>query len=313
MDQKLELASPSLIKHGSLDSNMENDNCLKHDMGLCPCAKYEPTNDGCKIDDSFTTAVFLTRLKSKSSEDQDFKQNSSVIKKSTFKHLLNNHPYGFDFAQRELAIHRQISHPFVIKVFDVCESSTEFSVFMEFAGHGCNYLADKVKSCRIMSAKKLKTYGQQLLSALDYLHSEANVVHQDLKPCNCLIDHDNNIKLIDFGLSAFLDQNTKTSLMTHKVGTTGYMAPEAQSGATVSAALDMWAFGVMWHELATGQKPLLLSSDGSEKELSELPSWSFVDPQLVDLIKKCLVINPAARISAKEGLVHPYFAGPSAP
>lgn len=82
-----------------------------------------------------------------------------------------------EFARQELAIHQGLSHPNIIKVFDVCESSSEFSVYMEYAGHGCNYLAEKVRKGKIMSAKKLKKYAQQLLSALDYLHNQAGVVH----------------------------------------------------------------------------------------------------------------------------------------
>ena len=190
---------------------------------------------------------------------------SSVIKKSTFKSQFNDFPEGMEFARQELTLHKSLSHPNIIKVFDVCESSSEFSMFMEYAGHGCNYLAEKVRQGRVLSAKKLKTYARQLLSALDYLHNQVGVIHQDLKPCNILIDHDKQVKVIDFGLSAVLDKETRVAYMQHKVGTAGYMAPEAQADSEVTSAVDMWAFGTIQHELATGQKPLFLPS-GSEEE-----------------------------------------------
>lgn len=61
--EKLELASLTLKKLGSMDSNTENDCCLKHDMKLCPCPKYEQTDSSCIIDSSLTVSVFLTSLK----------------------------------------------------------------------------------------------------------------------------------------------------------------------------------------------------------------------------------------------------------
>ena len=79
-----------------------------------------------------------------------------------------------------------------------------------------------------------------------------------MKPCNILIDHEKQVKVIDFGLSAILDKVSKAAFMQHKVGTVGYMAPEAQADSEVTSAVDMWAFGTIWHELATGQKPLFL-------------------------------------------------------
>ena len=63
------------------------------------------------------------------------------------------------------------------------------------------------------------------------------------------------IKLVDFGLSNIIKDKDKFALMEVKVGTAGYQAPEVDEGAQVDTSIDMWAFGVLMHELAVAYKP----------------------------------------------------------
>jgi serine/threonine protein kinase len=63
------------------------------------------------------------------------------------------------------------------------------------------------------------------------------------------------IKLVDFGLSNIIKDKDEFALMEVKVGTAGYQAPEVDEGAQVDTSIDMWAFGVLMHELAVAYKP----------------------------------------------------------
>ena len=96
----------------------------------------------------------------------------------------------------------------------------------------------------------------QLLQALIYLHHRG-VLHRDLKPANVLVSaspHGLQVKLIDFGAAALVRESGSAPL--RLVGSMGYLAPELLRGAPASAATELFAVGVMAHELLLGQHPL---------------------------------------------------------
>lgn len=96
---------------------------------------------------------------------------------------------------------------------------------------------------------------QQLMSALDYCHSEY-IIHRDLKPQNLLIDLDGRIKLADFGLARHVGIPIRG--YTHEVITLWYRAPEILLGTKVyTAAVDIWSLGCIMSELVSTSKDML--------------------------------------------------------
>ena len=91
-----------------------------------------------------------------------------------------------------------------------------------------------------------------LADALALAH-EQQVIHRDLKPSNVLLQRDGSVKLIDFGIAKFADQ--KLTATGQILGTPSYMAPEQWRGAAMDARTDLWALGVLWHEMLTGLAP----------------------------------------------------------
>jgi serine/threonine-protein kinase len=93
----------------------------------------------------------------------------------------------------------------------------------------------------------------QILEGLEAAH-QRGVIHRDIKPENILMDAGDRVRIVDFGLARTADQSQITAAGT-VLGTPAYMAPEQWVGGEVNAGIDLWAVGVVLHELLTGRHP----------------------------------------------------------
>ncbi len=100
----------------------------------------------------------------------------------------------------------------------------------------------------------------QVAAALSHCHG-CGIAHGDIKPSNILVTADGDVKLVDFGL-ARSDADAGSSLTSSIRGTPGYMSPERFDGAPVEPAGDLFAFGVIAHELLAGSHPYLADGAG---------------------------------------------------
>ena len=149
-----------------------------------------------------------------------------------------------------------------------------------------------------------------IASGLSAAHSRS-VIHRDLKPENIIRRTDGHIKILDFGLARVTDPDVRTITRLTETGTApgtpGYMAPEQLGGGAIDGRTDLFAFGIVAWELATGEHPfgsnpavmLARMMEGRPASLSrQLPI-----PALDPIIRRCLRVSPADRYASAEELL----------
>src|SRR5687767_13744710 len=163
--------------------------------------------------------------------------------------------------EREARTISQLSHPHICALHDVGrEGETEYLVMEYLEGET---LADRFAKGPLPLEQTLR-FGVQIADALDKAHRQG-IVHRDLKPGNVMITK-SGVKLLDFGLAKAVvpasQQSALTALPTQVgltqegtiLGTFQYMAPEQLEGKTADARTDIFAFGCVLYEMATGKK-----------------------------------------------------------
>jgi serine/threonine protein kinase len=145
----------------------------------------------------------------------------------------------------------------------------------------------------------------QLADALDAAHRHG-IVHRDLKPENVLLTLDGRVKVVDFGIARSLepgaDGPVHLTLTGAALGTPGYMAPEQLRGQVVDARADVFAFGVMAYELATGEHPFGGSDPASlvERLVAERSPFArtLSPPALDTIVRRCLQADRERRFAS---------------
>jgi serine/threonine protein kinase len=204
--------------------------------------------------------------------------------------------------EREARTISHLSHPNICTLFDVGEN---YLVMELLDGET---LADRVARGPLPLSEVLR-YGVQLAEALGKAHREG-VIHRDLKPGNVMLTK-SGAKLLDFGLakstavSPLLEGETLKKPLTAEgavLGTFQYMAPEQLAGEEPDARTDIFAFGAVLYEMATGKRAFegknrtsLIGAivSGEPRPMRELQPLT--PPALEHLITKCLVKDPDDR------------------
>ncbi|XP_053951760.1 phosphorylase b kinase gamma catalytic chain, skeletal muscle/heart isoform isoform X4 [Anastrepha ludens] len=228
----------------------------------------------------------------------------------------DTNPYHMlEATRQEISILRQVmGHPYIIDLQDVFESDAFVFLVFELCPKG--ELFDYLTSVVTLSEKKTRTIMRQIFEGVEYIHSK-NIVHRDLKPENILLDENHNVKITDFGFARQLKGDEKLADL---CGTPGYLAPETlkcnmfEGSPGYSKEVDIWACGVIMFTLLVGCPPfwhrkqmVMLRNIMEGKYSFTSPEWADISEDPKDLIRKCLVVDPAKRITVKEVLKHPFF------
>jgi serine/threonine-protein kinase len=165
---------------------------------------------------------------------------------------MESDPVLFERFKRELQIGLELDHPGVVKTLPSQQQSRVYMVIEWVEGRLLRALLDQEGKLPIERAVKLT---RSICEALDYLHKHG-VVHRDLKPENIMVDGEDHIKIIDFGIAMREDARRLTSVnLSATLGTPDYISPEQVKGQRGDQRSDIYTLGVIFYEMLTGEPP----------------------------------------------------------
>ncbi|MFE1955532.1 MULTISPECIES: serine/threonine-protein kinase [Streptomyces] len=154
---------------------------------------------------------------------------------------------------RESRVTAQVDHPGLVTVHDAGSEDGDLYLVMQYIDG--SDLADHLAEHTPYPWPWAVSVAAQLCAVLSAVHA-VPIVHRDLKPRNVMVKKDGTLTVLDLGVASVLD--TDTTRLTHTgspIGTPAYMAPEQAMGGAVGPYTDLYALGVLLHELLSGDVP----------------------------------------------------------
>ncbi|KYN02334.1 PREDICTED: maternal embryonic leucine zipper kinase-like [Cyphomyrmex costatus] len=206
---------------------------------------------------------------------------------------------------------KTLLHQHICRLYQVIETESHYFMVMEYCSGG--ELFDHIVEKNKLSESDSRRFFCQIVSAVAYMHS-LGYAHRDLKPENVLLDKNENLKLIDFGLCAKPKMGIQSHLYT-SCGSPTYAAPELIMGKKyLGSEIDIWSMGVLLYALLCGFLPF--DDVNLENLYKKILSGKYEEPYWLSnnskmLIKSMLQIDPARRITIHELCHHPWVTGSS--
>ncbi|MGW1621893.1 protein kinase domain-containing protein [Streptomyces sp. NPDC002172] len=154
---------------------------------------------------------------------------------------------------RECRVTAQVDHPGLVTVHDAGSEGEELFLVMQYVD-GAD-LSDHLAEHDPYPWQWAVAVAAQLCAVLSAVHA-VPIVHRDLKPRNVMVKQDGTVTVLDLGVASVMD--TDTTRLTHTgspIGSPAYMAPEQAMGGAVGPYTDLYALGVLLHELLSGEVP----------------------------------------------------------
>ena len=205
---------------------------------------------------------------------------------------------------REAEIGQQLDHPGIVKTYDGEQRSRNYMVIEWVEGRLLRSILNQEclsQACRLPIDRAVNLT-LAICDALDYMHKRG-VVHRDLKPENIMVDAQDRIKLIDFGIAMKEDARRLTFAGPNPLlGTPDYISPEQVKGQRGDQRSDIYSLGVMLYEMLTGQPPFsgpnplaVLNDPQSARKLR-----AEISPQLQEILYRALERDPRHRYATAQ-------------
>jgi Tol biopolymer transport system component len=234
--------------------------------------------------------------------EDGFLHGVHVALKTILPHMASEPALQQRFEQ-EVLLAREVGHPNLCPIYDIfhCAQPPPDFLFLTMKLLPGETLAARLRGPMPVSIAEGLAILKQMAGGLAALHA-AGIVHRDIKPNNIVLDgsgSDVRLRITDFGLARAYEAEPSFSSTGFVAGTPDYMAPELLRGRPPSQASDLFAFGVVLHQVFTGQKPAL-APDSSSVIVSPRLNTSGVPSFCVQLIVECLDLDPIRRCQAFE-------------
>jgi len=215
--------------------------------------------------------------------------------------------------RREARIAATLSHPAIATVYALEEHAGNLYIICEYVRG--RTLLEELSAGRLPPLLLLDT-GIEVARALAAAH-EQGIIHRDLKPENVMRTPEGAIKILDFGLARFQTPRHKDAPLAGRLtgagtylGTPAYSSPEQLLGLEVDFHTDIFSFGIMMYEMASGTHPFVAADSVTtlarilEAEPAGLASLSpMIPPGLEPIVRRCLQKSPGQRYSTTRELV----------
>ncbi|XP_071808435.1 maternal embryonic leucine zipper kinase-like isoform X2 [Asterias amurensis] len=223
--------------------------------------------------------------------------------------IMDKRALGADLprVKTEIMAMKELVHQHICTLYEVVETKHKIFMVIEYCPGG--ELFDYIVAKDRLKESEARKFFRQILSAVAYIHDKG-YAHRDLKPENLLLDDEQNLKLIDFGLAARpkggLDQQLETCC-----GSPAYAAPELVSGKQyLGPEADIWSMGVLLYALLCGFLPF--DDDHVATLYKKILKGEYEEPRWLsdsscDLLKHMLQVNPKKRIRMDNLLHHSWI------
>jgi serine/threonine-protein kinase len=223
---------------------------------------------------------------------EDLKLNQSVALKFLAPNRCQD-PAWVRRYENEVRLARKVTHPNVVRVYDIVEADGEVFIAMEYVDG--EDLASLLRRVGRLTGEKAIEIARQLCGGLGAAH-DRGVLHRDLKPANIMIDGRGQARIADFGIATLTDQLEPGGRL---AATPAYMAPELLHGGSPSIRSDLYALGMVLYEMVGGREPFAGKPPSDPSRETTPPRLTEtapnVDERLEAVILRCLDPDPKRR------------------
>ena len=204
------------------------------------------------------------------------------------------------FREAKMLFH--LNHENIVRVYDI--GRTEGKPFIRLEYIEGRTLSSYIKKIGGVSFKRTKKPIKSILAGLSYAH-KSSIIHRDLKPSNIMVQNNGSIKIIDFGISAYLETSDHTRLTKtgEQICGGSYQDPQLITNPSLrDVRSDIYSLGGIWFFLLTNRDP----SPDSQRILQNLSS-DLITPAQADIILRCLNSDPAQRFQSCDEIISLLF------
>lgn len=227
--------------------------------------------------------------------------------------FIGNDLWAKDQLISEARVIARLENPNICAVYGVEEVAEHNFIVMQYV-EGETLAA--LLSRGPLAGERALDYSEQIVSALAAAHLRG-IIHRDVKPQNMIVTAEGQIKVLDFGLAKFVQQNpaaelpsisqNQTSHLGFVIGTVAYMSPEQTQGQDLDCRSDIFSFGIVLYQMLSGKNPFLHETKEetisalNEAEPAPLPPDE--PGSLAEIARKCLEKEQGARFETSEQLL----------